>query len=161
MSAWVVTSGSCYCYPVDRDRGCCATSDNFTYNRELPSPSVNSGIPRWCSGKESACQYRRCGFHPWVGKIPWRRAWQPAPVFFPGESHGQRSLVGYSPWGHTESDPTEVTEHSTAHQVSTLCRVVLKCYNSPPLKGAIFSHSSQMGKLRFREVKPGSGAAGI
>ena len=36
-------------------------------------------------------------FNPWVGKIPWRRAWQPTPIFLPGESHGQRSLVGYSP----------------------------------------------------------------
>ena len=48
-------------------------------------------------------------FDPWVGKIPWRRAWQPTPVFLPGESHGQRSLAGYSPWGHKESDTTEVT----------------------------------------------------
>ena len=39
------------------------------------------------------------GFDPWVGKIPWRRAWQPTPVFLPEESHGQRSLAGYSPWG--------------------------------------------------------------
>ena len=39
------------------------------------------------------------GFNPWVGKIPWRRAWQPTPVFFPGESQGHKSLVGYSPWG--------------------------------------------------------------
>ena len=46
-------------------------------------------------------------FDPWVGKIPWRMARQPAPVFLPGESHGQRSLVGYSPWGH--KDATEVT----------------------------------------------------
>ena len=45
----------------------------------------------------------------WVGKIPWRRAWQPTPVFLPGESHGQRSLVSYSPQGHKESDTTEVT----------------------------------------------------
>ena len=44
------------------------------------------------------------GFDPWVGKIPWRRAWQPTPVFLPGESHGQRSLAGYSPWGRRESD---------------------------------------------------------
>ena len=36
---------------------------------------------------------------PWVGKIPWRKEWQPTPVFLPGEPHGQRSLVGYSPWG--------------------------------------------------------------
>ena len=46
----------------------------------------------------------RGGFDPWVGKIPWRRKWQPAPVFLPRESHGQRSLVGYSPGGHRESD---------------------------------------------------------
>ena len=45
--------------------------------------------------------------NPWVGKIPWRRKWQPTPVFLPGESHGQRSLVGYSPWGPKESDMTE------------------------------------------------------
>ena len=41
---------------------------------------------------------RRPGFDPWVGKIPWRRAWQPTPVFLPGEAHGQRGLAGYSPW---------------------------------------------------------------
>ena len=47
------------------------------------------------------------GFDPWVGKIPWRRKWPPTPVFLPGESHGQRSLADYSPWGHKESDTTE------------------------------------------------------
>ena len=45
----------------------------------------------------------------WVGKIPWKWAGHPTPVFLPGESFGQRSLAGYSPWGHTESDTTEVT----------------------------------------------------
>ena len=64
-------------------------------------------LPWWLSGKESTCQCRRCGFNPWVGKIPWRRQWQPTPVFLPGKSHGQRSLVGYSPQGHKESDTTE------------------------------------------------------
>ena len=49
--------------------------------------------------KESACQCRRYGFSPWVGKIPWRSKWQPTPVFLPGKSYGQRSLEGYSPWG--------------------------------------------------------------
>ena len=49
----------------------------------------------------------RPGFNPWVGKIPWRRKWQPTPVLLPGESHGGRSLVGYSPWGRKESDMTE------------------------------------------------------
>ena len=57
------------------------------------------GLPWSFSGKESSCQCRRCGFDPWVRKIPCRRKWQPTPVFLPGESYGQRSLVGYSPWG--------------------------------------------------------------
>ena len=55
----------------------------------------------------------RDGFHPLVGKIPWRRKWQPTPVFLPGESHGQRNLVGYSPWGHEELDMTKGTETRT------------------------------------------------
>ena len=70
----------------------------------------SEGLPRWLSGKESACRckrYRRCGFDPQVGKLPWRRKWQPTPVFFPAKSHGQRSLVGYSPYGHKESDMIE------------------------------------------------------
>ena len=61
--------------------------------------------------KESTCQRRIPGFNPWVGKIPWRRAWQSTPVFLPGESDGQRSLVGYSPWGREESDTTERLTH--------------------------------------------------
>ena len=55
-------------------------------------------------------QYRRlgrCGFDPWGRKIPWRRKQQPTPVFLPGKSHGQRSLAGYSPKGHKESDTTK------------------------------------------------------
>ena len=60
------------------------------------------------SGKESTCQCRRCRFYPCIGKMPWRRKWQPTPVLFlPGEFHGQRGLVDYSPWGHKESDMTE------------------------------------------------------
>ena len=68
------------------------------------------GLARWLSRKESACQYRRCrrcGFNPWIGKMPWRREWQPTPVFLPGKCHGQRSLAGYSPCSHRESDKAE------------------------------------------------------
>ena len=50
---------------------------------------------------------RTPGFCPWVGKIPQRRAWQPTPVLLPGKSHGRRSLIGCSPWGHEELDMTE------------------------------------------------------
>ena len=53
-------------------------------------------------------QCRKPGFGPWVRKIPWRREWQPSPVFLPGESHGQRNLVGHRPWSHKELDPTEL-----------------------------------------------------
>ena len=56
----------------------------------------------------SVClQCGRLGFDPWVGKILWRRKWQPAPVLLPGKSHGRRSLVVYNPWGNRESDTTE------------------------------------------------------
>ena len=67
-------------------------------------------------GKESTCHYRRRGFDPGVGKIPWRRTWQSTPVFLPGESHDQRSLAGYSPWGHKESNMMETTENICMHQ---------------------------------------------
>ena len=56
-------------------------------------------LPWWLSDKESFCQCRRCGFSPWVRKIPWRRKWQPTLVSLSGKSHGERSLAGYSPWG--------------------------------------------------------------
>ena len=52
----------------------------------------------------------------WVGKIPWRRKWQPTPVFLPGESHGQRSLAGYSLGGRTESDTTKATQNALSSQ---------------------------------------------
>ena len=49
----------------------------------------------------------RCGFDPWVEKIPWRKAWQPNPVFLHGKFHGQKSLLDYNPWGQKESDMTD------------------------------------------------------
>ena len=64
-------------------------------------------FPGGSDGKSICLQSGRPGFDPWVGKIPWRRKWQPIPVFLPGKSHGQRSLVGYSPWGRKELDMTE------------------------------------------------------
>ena len=60
------------------------------------------------SGKEPAWQCRRGKRHG-IGEIPWRRVWQSTPVFLPGESHEQRSLVGSSPWGHKELDTAEAT----------------------------------------------------
>ena len=71
---------------------------------------VYLSFPGGANGKESICQsrrYKRCRFDPCVGKIPWRRKWQPTPVLLPGKSHGQRSMVGYHPWGRRKSDTTE------------------------------------------------------
>ena len=65
-------------------------------------------IPRWCSAKEPTYQCRRSK-RLGLGKISWSRKWQPTPMFLSGKSHGQRSLVGYSPWGHKGSDTTEAT----------------------------------------------------
>ena len=62
------------------------------------------GLSWWLSSKEFACNAGD------AGSIPWRRKWQPTPVFLPGKSHGQRSLVGYSPWGRKGSDVTDVTK---------------------------------------------------
>ena len=70
------------------------------------------GFPGGAGGEEPLCQCRgqkRLRFGPWVGKIPRMRAWQPTPVFLPGKFHGQRSPVGYSPWGPKESDRNEAT----------------------------------------------------
>ena len=60
---------------------------------------LSLGLPRWLSSDESSCQCRRHRFDPWVRKIPWRRKWQPTPVFLPGKSR-TGGLVGYSPWAH-------------------------------------------------------------
>ena len=65
--------------------------------------TISGGFPDGSNGKESACKYRRPGCDPWVRKIPWRREWLPTPLILPGESHGQRSLVSYSPWGHKKT----------------------------------------------------------
>ena len=77
------------------------------------------GFPGGVSGKKSTCQCRglkRCGFDPWVRKIPWRRKWQPTPVILPGKFQGQRSPVGYSDWDGKESDTTEHTRMCTAEK---------------------------------------------
>ena len=78
------------------------------------SPGGRYGDPLQYSYTSLVAQTVRClstmwrpGFDPWVGKIPWRRKWQPPPVLLPGESHGQRSLANYSPQGGKESDTTE------------------------------------------------------
>ena len=87
-------------------------------------------------------RYRRCGLDPWIGKIPWRRTWKPTPVFLPRESHGERSLVSYSPWGCKELDMTEATKQQqllprivTIHGkgCGVMTRVLVWCIFCPKL----------------------------
>ena len=102
----------CSCLENPRDRGAWwaaiyGVARSRTRLKWLSSSIVNSDFPDSSVGnsggagdKEPTCQcrrHKRYGFDPWVRKIPWRRTWQPTPVFLPGESHGQRKLVGYSP----------------------------------------------------------------
>ena len=74
----------------------------------------------------NAGRRKRCRFDSWVGNIPWRKKWQPTPVFLPGEFHGQRSLVGYSPQGHTELEKTEATQHACVLRVGTTKTLLLQ-----------------------------------
>ena len=97
----------------------CSCSSRVTRDYEIQELSFLKGFPGGASGKEYTHRRRRCQrcrFNPWVGKISWRRKWQPAPIFLPGESHGQRSLVGYSPWGRKKLDtimhaPTQASQN--------------------------------------------------
>ena len=92
----------------------------------------NIYVPRWCSGKESVCQCRRCRFYPWLRKIPQRRAWRPIPVFFPGESHGQRSLAAIV---HGVAKSRTWLSTHTCVCVDTL---LFRVYLLPPLPGMAF-----------------------
>ena len=93
-------------------------AQNYYLIESTMSISLRWGFPGGASDKKSACQCSRCkrpGFDPWTRKIPWRRAQQLTPVFLPRESHGQRSLVGFSPWVHKDLDTTGRLTLSLSH----------------------------------------------
>ena len=85
--------------------------DNRTF---YSSVLKNWGLLWWLRGKELPCQCRRHGFHPWVGKIPWRRKGQPVPVFLVGKYHGQGSLVGNISQGHKRVRRNSAAQQQTA-----------------------------------------------
>ena len=85
-------------------------------------------------------RHRRRGFDPWVRKIPWRRQWHPTPEFLPGKSHEQRSLAGYSPCGHKESDTNEWLS-------DWACSILFHSRNIPP-----WSSTSWVTKLHHRHI---------
>ena len=108
-------------------------------------------FPFGTSGKEPACQYKRCKrckFDPWVRKIPWRRKWQPIPVFLePGESHGQRSLEDCSPWGcgdgrHQSDLACKLGgPQNTSTTIALLCMFVSSAYYLQRRHLCSYSHS--------------------
>ena len=83
------------------------------------------GLPWWLRWLRICLQVRRPGFDPWVGAIPWRRKWQPTPIFLPGEFHRQRSLVGYSSRGHKGSHTTEQLTFNVGHIFASVFTVLL------------------------------------
>ena len=90
-------------------------------------------LPWWLSGKESTCRAGDMGLIPGVGKIPWRRKWQPTPVFLPVKSHRQGSLMGYSPQGHKRAGHDLVTKQDSSHM--HLLAVPLMTQASPTAVG--------------------------
>ena len=99
---------------LQKDLGCAgileaSSSYAYVYDHEWAS-QVTLGV----ENPPANVGDMRPGFDLWVGKIPWRRTWQPTPVFLPGESHGQRSLPGYSPWG-CRVGQADVTRHIRTH----------------------------------------------
>ena len=88
------------------------------------------GLPWWLRGYSVCLQRRRPGFKPWIGNISWWRQWHPTPVFLPGKSHGGRSLVDYSPWGHKESDMTERLHFHFSRLLIFIQLSELPCTNS-------------------------------
>ena len=102
-----------------------------------PAFSLSSFIPRWHSDKEFACQCRRHGFNPWVGKIPCRKKWEPTSVFLSGKLHGQSRLAGCSPCGVADSDMTE----NTHVHIFTLIKRFFSSASLSSIKGGIICKS--------------------
>ena len=109
--------------------------------RKLGSSTPTLGLPLCLRRLRICLQCGRPRFDPWVGKIPWRRKWQPTPVFLPGEFHGQWSLVGCRPWGHKEWDTTERLHfHLHPHMNCTFLRTLVlgATFKGRPTKANIF-----------------------
>ena len=93
-------------------------ASSYMHCDETVKGMSSKGLPQRLSGQESSCSAGRHTFDPWVRENSWRRKWKSTPVFLPGESYGQRSLVGYSPCDYKEPDTTKrLTLSCTKHSL--------------------------------------------
>ena len=121
----------------------------FSFCIRYPA-NITMELPRWLSGKESACQCRRCGFNPWVGMIPGGGNGNPLQYSCLENHHGQRSLVGYSPWSCKELDMTEWLSTHT-HTYTTL--LVLYLNDQRGISITPFQGEQQFPESRTTDLK--------
>ena len=107
----------------------------FLHGTQNTLSLFSDGSGSWVSKREADWEsaswisgHRRRGFSPWIRKVPWKRKWQPTPVILPGESHGQRSLVGYSPWACKETRRSDSTTTTTKARRWTQKMYLLICW---------------------------------
>ena len=137
--------GLCFVFSVslscDLPKGIIAWVD-YLESKDWINSQWASLLAQWWKICLQCIRHRRHRFDPWVRKIPWRRAWQPTPVYLPGESCGLRRLMGYSPWGYEESDMTEATEHAQTHLIKCWHRIVLLRLtgDSAPILDPLLAH---------------------
>ena len=111
----------------------------------------HKGFPGGASGKELMCQsrrHKRCWFNPWVRKILWRRKWHPTPIFLLGESHGQKCLAGYSPWGLQRVGHDWASENISCKRVPSIFQFLVFFFS------ARLSHSSPSKTPFTPEIAP-------
>ena len=140
------------CKGLDVTEATWHTSISLMEDEGLVLYHTHCSLPKWHSGKECACQckrHRKHGFDPLIGKICWKRKWQSTPVFFPGQFHGQRSLVDYSPWGHKVSDMTEHLNAHTGTLTAPLLQIPSPYFHSPKIVRKAFSLNSIAMKMLF------------
>ena len=101
------------------------TEEDFRFSRRLRKYFSLHGFPRWLRGKQTTCQCRRLRLDPWIEKIPWKREWQPTPIFLPEKFHGQRSLAGLPSMGSQTSQTQLNNLTATTTNLYKTCRLLL------------------------------------
>ena len=125
------------------------------WKRSLNVQHKSKGLPWWISGKESACSAGDMGLIPGLGRSPGEGKWQPTPVFLPGKSQGQRSLVGCSPWGF--KSPTQFSYKTTTKKYLFICLTAptLSCSTRSLLLVGFELFEQHVGSSSLTRIEPG------